>query len=94
MFSIIRSIFIDDCVIHEDGRWYGPFGLSGHPRTSATPEDCRERCLNIEECYYFNNFPNRGCHVAGVDAKIDRTHTTNPTIASGKVRDCESGNLF
>ena len=70
--------------------WYAPLDLPGEERTVGTPEECRQRCVDIPECFYFNNFPNGGCHLAGKDATL-QSMPGNPTVASGAVR-CE-GNL-
>jgi len=77
----------DDPRTLADGAWFSPLDLPGHPRTVDTVEGCRQRCEDVPECYYFNNFPNGGCHLAGKNAKVDYSHQKgNPTRAAGIVR--------
>jgi len=78
-----------DLSVRNDGAWFSPLDIPGYGRTVASPADCRQRCLDVADCYYFNNFPNGGCHLSGKGAKLDFSKKKNPTKASGAVR-CES----
>jgi len=74
-----------DVDVRNDGMWYWPLNIPGEGRTVATPAGCRQRCADHPDCYYFNSFPNMGCHLSGKDAKL-ATVPHNPTRASGAVR--------
>ena len=74
--------------------WYIPLDLPGEDRTVNTLAECRQRCVDIPECFYFNNFADGGCHVVGKNGTLIR-QPNNPAVASGAVRcEDEEGIIF
>ena len=45
------------------GKWYMPLDMNGQGRTVTTPAGCQARCKRTKGCFYWNNFPNGGCHI-------------------------------
>jgi len=84
---LIALAFADACdtSVKNDGMWYWPLNIPGEGRTVMTPDECRQRCVDHPDCFYFNHFPNRGCHLSGKDATL-RSVPHNPTFRSGAVR--------
>jgi len=80
--DIIEKKEVDKFPCDRSGQWYLPLNMPGQGKTMASPEGCRQRCVNTPGCNFFNNFPKGGCHItAGEDGWI--YHSTNPTRVSG-----------
>ena len=68
-----------------DGTWYLPLDMAGQQRTVATPAGCQKRCRDTTGCWFFNNFPNGGCHIT-TGASGTASGGGNPTAQSGSVQ--------
>ena len=68
-----------------NGFWIKPLNMSGQGRTSASWEECRDRCINTPGCEYFNRFPNGGCHITD-GSQGPSPGGNNPTSHSGRAR--------
>jgi hypothetical protein len=81
-----------DTSTYTDERRYLPIDLPGHGRTVASSEACRQRCVSLPECYYFNSFTDDGCHVSGKGSQLkliwESWENWARTRAAGPVR-CE-----
>lgn len=64
------------------GKWHLPLNMAGQGRTSTTPAGCQQRCKNTPGCFFFNSFPNGGCHVT-TGAEGSMTNPGNPTKQTG-----------